>query len=136
MVELSRFTGRQRQILGCLARGLTIQECADELGISKQRVHQVCQMTKGRVADLMDDAGLTDAALVNRYLKPALEATETEFAKFQGTITDSREVIAWGPRLQALELAAKMRGTIGGDKAQVNVGLAVRIQHVGSEPEE
>jgi hypothetical protein len=83
----------------------------------------------------MDDAGLTDTALVEKYLKPALNAMETEFAKFQGTITDSRDVIAWGTRLQALELAAKMRGTIGGDKQPVNVGIAVNVLHTGGEEE-
>jgi hypothetical protein len=39
-----------------------------------------------------------------------LDAEETEFAKFEGRITDERNVIAWGERRGYAELAAKIYG--------------------------
>lgn len=132
-VGLSRFTTRQKRVLMCLSRGRTVQQAADELGMSRQRIYQIIELTRGRIAELMDDSGLTDAALIEQYLKPALNATETEFAKFGGAITDRVETVAWGPRLQALELAGKWRG-LGQEKAAVvNVGIAVSVDHNDTE---
>ena len=84
--------------------------------------------------ETMEKAGLTNKGLIEKYLKPALQAEETEFAKFEGKITDSQNVVAWGPRLTALDLAFKLKGSYAPAKttADVNVNdVRVSIVRIG-----
>ncbi len=66
----------------------------------------------GRVADLPDNAGLSASKQVGieMYLKPALEATETIFARKDGKFKDKREVVAGHPRIAALRFEWIYRG--------------------------
>ena len=43
----------------------------------------------------------------------ALEATETKFFAHEGMVMDSRECVAWGPRLQALDMLHKIHRRYG-----------------------
>ena len=43
----------------------------------------------------------------------ALEATETKFFAHEGQVLDARECIAWGPRLQALDMLHKIHRRYG-----------------------
>jgi hypothetical protein len=40
-----------------------------------------------------------------------MNAKETEFAKFEGEITDARSVVGWGPRAQGLDMYFRLRGS-------------------------
>jgi hypothetical protein len=50
------------------------------------------------------------AELVAQRIAEGLSAVETKFATFEGKITDSMEVIAYGERRMYAELAARLRG--------------------------
>ena len=108
-------TTRQTKLVYNLSKGMTLEQAGIASGYSKrsaaQCAFQALEAIREKMPQILDKAGLTDYALVERYLKPALEAQETEFAKFEGQITDSRDVIAWGPRLQALDMAFNLKGS-------------------------
>jgi phage terminase small subunit len=127
-------TPQQRNLLKGLAKGMSITDAARAAGYSDKYAGQVgsqaLESIRRRMPELLDKHGLTDDALVENYLKPALEAMETEFAKFEGKITDSIDVIAWSPRLTALDMAFNLRGSYA-QKEDLNVnGPIVIINHI------
>lgn len=112
--KLKPLSHRERALLKNLSKGMSITDAALQSGYSKKYAgqcgSQAIENIRIKAPQLLAKHGLDDDTLIEKYLKPALEANETEFAKFEGKITDSREVIAWGPRLQALDMTAKIRG--------------------------
>jgi hypothetical protein len=65
------------------AKGQTLGDAAIEAGYSAKNPHQsgyqALKQIKGRVPELMDELGLTDRALIRKYLVPLLKAKETKF---------------------------------------------------------
>ncbi len=59
---------------------------------------------------IMEEHGLSDDLLIDKYLLPALNSYETKFFQTRGRITDSREVIAWRSRVKALDMVLRMKG--------------------------
>ena len=105
-------SSRQHAFLKAYAKGKTLKQAAIEAGYSKKNAdqsgYQALKAIKVRAADLMDDMGLTDRALIENYLVPLLEAKETKFFK-DG---DKRiNVAALGIRHAALDTAFKLRGS-------------------------
>jgi hypothetical protein len=60
--------------------------------------------------EILARMGLTDEALVERYLLPLMNAEETKFFQKDGKITETADVVAWGPRREGLDMAFKLRG--------------------------
>lgn len=109
-----RLNSRERRLLKRLIAGDSLSKAGLAAGYSekapKQGAYQAFQSIKRKIPDIMERIGFSNAELVTKYLRPALEAMETEFAKEKGKITDSVDVVAWGPRLQALDMAFKLTG--------------------------
>jgi hypothetical protein len=106
---------RQMKLIKARAEGKTYAQAAIEAGYpaknAAQSGYQALSQIRGRVQDLLDKAGLDERTTIEKYLKPALEATETIYAQSKGKFTDKREVIAWGPRLTALKEAFLLQGS-------------------------
>jgi hypothetical protein len=112
-----KLTARQVLLMKSLAKGATLGEAAtaagyaaDSNGDARQSGYQALQLAKRKVPEIMELYGLGPASLIDKYLRPALEAEETKFFQKDGTVTEEREVIAWGPRLTALDLALEISG--------------------------
>ena len=107
-------THRERMLIKCLSQGMNVTRAALKAGYSDQNPgqsgYQALKAIREKAPELLDRHGLTDDALIEKHLKPMLNATRTEFVKHKGKITDEREVIAWGPRIASLELAFRIRG--------------------------
>lgn len=58
----------------------------------------------------MERDGLTGDTLIQKYLVPALNATEIKVAHHAGRFIYSKPVVAWGPRLSALDFAFRISG--------------------------
>lgn len=111
----ARLSPRQRKLL----HGIVIEQKAPyraalEAGYSPN--------TAKDAGDLLDTAAMRKA-LANLLASPekiaqrineGLDAVQTEFAKFEGKITDSINVVAWGERRQYAELAARLKGLTPG----------------------
>lgn len=109
-----KLTPQQRALVKNLVKGMSITDAALKAGYSEncpgQVGSQALAIIKQKMPELMDNIGLTDERLLTRYLKPALDANETKFFQKDGLVTDTRDVIAWGPRLTALDLAFNLKG--------------------------
>jgi phage terminase small subunit len=118
-----KLTSQQRALVKNLIKGMSITEAAREAGYADngyvgQIGSQALENIRLKMPEVLDKHGLTDDVLVENYLKPLLEAEETEFAKFEGRITDERNVIAWGPRKEGLDIAFKLKGSYATKSAE------------------
>ena len=91
--------------------------------------------------EVLEAAGLTDDALIEKYLKPLLNAEETKFFQHKGRVVSKRNVAALGTRTQALDLAFKLKGSyapLAVEKTQRTVSVIVldvpRPPRPGSPP--
>jgi hypothetical protein len=105
---------RQRSMLQNIANGMTAKAAAIAAGYSKknprQSGYQALQGLTNKVPAIMEKHGLSDDALIDKYLLPALNAYETKFFQTAGRISDSRQVVAWRSRVKALDMALKIKG--------------------------
>jgi hypothetical protein len=112
--QKKRINSRQRAFLKAYAKGKTLKEAALQAGYSPKNAAQSgFQALKGvqsRIPELMDEVGLSDRVLIEKYLKPLLEAEETKFFAIRNRLV-SRNVIAHGIRHTALDTAFKLRGS-------------------------
>jgi hypothetical protein len=74
-----------------------------------------------------------------KSIRKNLEAREIKFFASEGVVMDEREVAAWGPRMQALQLAGNWRG-LGRDHEAEGVntgsagdGITVRLEFIDTE---
>ncbi len=107
-------TYRERMLIECLSQGMSVTRAALKAGYSDQNPgqsgYQALKAIREKAPELLDRHGLTDEALIEKHLKPMLNATRTVYVKHKGKITDEREVIAWVPCIASLELAFRIRG--------------------------
>jgi hypothetical protein len=141
-MKLKRLNPRQKKLVKHLLQGKSLQDSAALAGYSQetlsQSASQALRLVKKKMPELMDDIGLTDKRLLAKYLLPALEANETKFFQHEGMVTDSREVIAWGPRLEALDKAFRLKGSFEADNqrhAVMPIGVMVQVEHIGTQAE-
>jgi hypothetical protein len=107
-------TSKQEKYFRLLCQGVPSGQAAIKAGYSSKCAassgHQAYKSIRARVQHALFEAGLTPEGLIHKHLLPALTAMEVEFAKSEGRITDSREVIAWGTRLRAIEIVCEIGG--------------------------
>ncbi len=142
MTKYKKLTHRERALLVHLSKGMTLTDAAVAAGYTSkapgQAGHQAFEIIKSKAPEILEKYGLTDDVLIEKYLKPGLEAQETVFAKFEGKITDSRDVIAWGPRRDFLDMAFNLKGAYAPrESSKVSLSategseIRVNIIHVG-----
>lgn len=72
--------------------------------------------------------GVTSDFLAEK-IKDGLNADETKFFANNGTVTDARDVVAWGPRHSYLKTALKLLGVEGG-----KTGVRVNVKNFVYKP--
>ena len=117
-----RPTPRQLALLKNLSMGCSITDAARKAGYSKkwpgQAGFQALQSLKVKMPELLNGLGLNDAMLIEKHLKPLLRAQTTKFFQHQGKVRDKRVVAANEVRLQALDMAFRLRGSYAPKGAQ------------------
>ena len=107
-----KLTPRQHAFVKNLARGATQKDAFIAAGYKAkhpdQGAHQALKQIQGKVPQIMDQMGLTDPFLIEKYLVPLLDAEET---KFFNNGKKRVNVVAWSPRLQALDMMFKLKGS-------------------------
>jgi hypothetical protein len=120
--ESKRPTPRQLALLKNLSMGCSITDAARKAGYSKkwpgQAGFQALQSLKVKMPELLNGLGLNDAMLIEKHLKPLLRAQTTKFFQHQGKVRDKRVVAANEVRLQALDMAFRLRGSYAPKGAQ------------------
>lgn len=110
-----QLTPRQVAFAGNLVRGSTITDAALRAGYSEKNLaqsgHQALKAIRLKIPELMDELGLTERALIEKYLVPMLSATSTKFFQHEGRVKQKREVADCDARLKALDMALRLRGS-------------------------
>ena len=110
--SLKKLTPRQHAFVRNLAKGASQKDAFIAAGYKAkhpdQGAHQALKQIQGKVPQIMDQMGLTNHLLIEKYLVPLLEAEETKF--FNGG-KKRINVPALGTRHAALDTAFKLRGS-------------------------
>ena len=129
-------TGKEQTLVRSLVDGKNISQSALAAGYSAthpgQSGWQALQNIRLKMPEILDEHGLTDEALIEKYLKPLLEAQEVRFFQNKGKVTGTRRVPANAIRLKALDLAFRLKGSYPAptnEKPEENKveGIVVRI---------
>lgn len=140
--KLDPLTPREKKFLKHLLEGKHSNKAAQLAGYSNkclpQAAYQCLKSLERKIPDIAERIGFNRLELLSKYLRPALEANETKFFANKGIVMDQRDVIAWGPRLDALDMAFKVTGQYPNEKGNsINIlgagPVKVTIRHVGAK---
>jgi len=105
------FRGKEAKLVKALTKTTNVSEAGRMAGYGRnQSAFRALRNIQTKIPELMDSIGLTDEYLLEKCLKPGLSAMETKFFADKGVILDQRDVIAWGPRRDFLDMACKLKG--------------------------
>jgi hypothetical protein len=112
--EKKRLRLRQVALLNNVLQGSPITRMARKVGYSKkwpnQAGHQALQNLKLKTPELLDRLGLSDNVLMEKHLKPLLNARKVKFFQHKGKVTDKRIVPDNDTRIKGIDIAFKLRG--------------------------
>jgi phage terminase small subunit len=128
MGEKKPLSKRKRKYVKGVVQGKTKKQAALDAGYSESVALKAAEKIEtpnvhAAFQKLIREA-IPEKKLVQR-LAEGIDAMETEFAKFEGQITDTKEVIAWGERREYIKLAAQYGGYV--PKEQPDVIVPVQI---------
>jgi hypothetical protein len=127
-------SARQQKFVRELAKGNTLTQAAKNAGYSQkyagQAGYQALAQLRGRVPELLERHGLGEDVLIEKYLKPLLEAHETKFFNEGKTRIN---VEALGIRHAALRTAFELHGSYAprDPKEAAQYGVRIRIGWTG-----
>ena len=125
---------RQMKVVKARAGGKTCKESGIFAGYpaknAAQFAYQAMKGLRRRVADLLDNAGLSEQFGIKMYSKPALEATETINAQKVGKFKDERDVATWHRRIAALRTLFELPGSYAPRDSKKAVQHGVKIINV------
>jgi len=103
--------GKEPKLVKALTKTTNISKAGRMAGYgTAQSAHRALRNIQTKIPELMDSIGLTDEFLLKECLKPGLSAMETKFFADKGVVLSEKEVIAWGPRRDFLDMACKLKG--------------------------
>lgn len=79
------------------------------------------------MAEVMEKHGLTDGALIEKYLKPLMKATRTQYFHHKGKVKDRRTLKAHDTRVAALDMAFRVKGSYAPMKTENKNSEAVSV---------
>jgi hypothetical protein len=105
----------QMKLIKARAEGKTYAQAAIAAGYpeknARQSGFQAIQHIRGRFPDLLDKHGLSEETLIDKYLRPLLNAKETVFFQKDGKVRQRVNVAALGIRLSSLRPAFELHGS-------------------------
>lgn len=144
----AKFSARQKKLLKELATSKTITEAAVKAGYPKKNAgqsgSQALKAMRGRIPDLMDRIGLTEEFLIEKHLKPLLEANEVKFVREVTEVKRGRRTVQLpvvkqylvsdnATRLNALDKSFLLHGSYAprDPKEAAQFGVKVIVQDLG-----
>jgi hypothetical protein len=88
----------------------TIASAGQAAGYMGPGAYRALKNLRGTISEIMDQAGISDAYLVQNCLYPLLYATRTKHFQSKGKVKDVREVPDNDARLRALDIALRIKG--------------------------
>jgi hypothetical protein len=96
-----------REVLS--AKHKTLASAGKAAGYSGSAANRALANLQGTISDIMDQAGISDAYLVQNCLRPLLHATQVKLGHYKGKFKDSVEVADNDARLRALDIALRIK---------------------------
>jgi hypothetical protein len=136
-------TTRQQLYMKYLCKGDGQVQAWQKAGYkSKQSGYESTKLLRERIQRAFFHVGLTPEGYICKHLLPALDAKQTEFAKFEGKITDREDTINWTARLKAMEIVKDMAGysapreheLAGKDGAPLSMPKIIDVSGMRSKP--
>jgi len=126
-----KLTLMQRKLAKAAAQTGNISEAGRLAGYSHATAaHRAMKAIEPKLVGIMEKHGLTDTFLVEKCLRPGLEAMETKFFAHEGEVVTERDVVAWEPRKAFLDMAFKLKGAYpknGNSDHVAPIGVAVHL---------
>lgn len=136
---ISGFTGltnKQRLYAQSVAQGKSKQEAKRIAGYSATTSTTLIESPSVKAAFSRLVRQFTPAHVLARAIAEGVQAHETKFFQHEGKVTDSKDVIAWGPRATFAKLAAEYGGYVETEaQAQVNTAIQVNVKFIGEKDE-
>ena len=107
---------REQSFLVNLSKGMTLGDAALGAGYSSknpdQSGYQALKGLRKKLPHLMEKNGISDDVLIQKYLVPALEATEKRVFNYRGKFVEAKPLPVWEVRTKALELVFRLIGLL------------------------
>ena len=129
-----RLTAKQKKLVEALPVTNSIAEAGTVAGYSDRTA--ASRALKGiaeRAPEVLERLGLTIDHVVDKCLRPLLEAKETKFFASNGIVLDTKEVEALDIRIRAIEVWARLMGAYTAQKLQLSGDLTLDFNHVSDD---
>lgn len=105
-------TIKQRLLVKWLSKGYSLKESAIKAGYKPHTTNgsPALKTIREKFPELLARLGLTDEAVVKRFLLPAMRADDVKLAQFEGKFTDRTKVPNWSARLAAMDVMFNLKG--------------------------
>jgi hypothetical protein len=129
-----KLTPKQKKLVEALPTSDSVAQAGKRAGYSDRKAaHRALKNVSERAPEVLERLGLTVEHVVDKCLRPLMEAKETKFFANQGVVLDSREVEALDIRLRAVDLWARLMGAYTPAKVQVSGGLTVDLGNLSDD---
>jgi phage terminase small subunit len=124
---MTKLTNRQRRFIEELPRCKSLAEAARRAGYSSKFAGQAGYLALQRIGqkapELLENIEITLEELIEKSIKPGLEATKTIHITYQGKITAEFVQPDWHARLEMAKLCLRLHGAYssGRDKRKSDV---------------
>jgi len=129
--KLPKLTPRQSRFAKAFMKSRTLREAALAAGLSpknpRQSGSQMLKQLQAKVPEMMDQHGLSVPSLIDNYLRPLLNATQTKFAQDEGEFTDFVDVEDNDIRERALDKAFRLHGAYAPRDGETPGGIGVKV---------
>ena len=114
--RMGRLSSRQKRLLEEIPRSKSLAEAARRAGYSPKFAGQAGYLALHRIAakapEALESSEMTLEAVIEKVIKPGLDAMRTIYFEHNGQVTDKREVPDWQSRLTMLKLTLKLHGVL------------------------
>ena len=133
-VKGEKLTSKQKKLVEALPVTSSIAEAGTVAGYSdRTAASRALKSISERAPEVLERLGLTIEHVVDKCLRPLLEAKETKFFASNGIVLDTKEVEALDIRIRAIEVWARLMGAYTAQKVQLSGDLSLDLNHVSDD---
>ena len=133
-VKGEKLTSKQKKLVEALPLTSSIAEAGTMAGYSdRTAASRALKSISERAPEVLERLGLTIEHVVDKCLRPLLEAKETKFFASNGIVLDTKEVEALDIRIRAIEVWARLMGAYTAQKVQLSGDLSLDLNHVSDD---
>ena len=133
-VKGEKLTSKQKKLVEALPVTSSIAEAGTVAGYSdRTAASRALKSISERAPEVLERLGLTIEHVVDKCLRPLLEAKETKFFASNGIVLDTKEVAALDIRIRAIEVWARLMGAYTAQKVQLSGNLSLDLNHVSDD---